>query len=74
MVSKLFRLNGRDLIKGLVVSVVAALLTTVVQLLQVAAGFDWRAVLMAGAISGLSYLVKNLATDEEEKLVGVIQV
>lgn len=72
--SKLFRLQWEDLVKGLIVSVVGAFLTSVIELLKVGFLFDWRTVALAGVISGLSYLVKNLGTDEGGKVLGKFQL
>lgn len=68
--SKFFRLNTQDLLKGMIVTVIGSVLTSVIELLKVGSSFDWQTVLLAGAIAGLSYMAKNLATDQEGKFMG----
>ena len=74
--STLFRLDWRDLVKGLFVTIMSAFLTTLAALIQ-NQGFtlshDNAAFIMAsGVTAGISYLVKQLATDEQGKLGGKI--
>lgn len=73
MLSGLFKLNWRDLVRGLITSMTSAILTSIVLILKNNTTFDWRLILSAGAISGLGYLVKNLLTDENDKFVGVFR-
>lgn len=70
--SKLFTLNVRDFIKGLVMAVIGAVLTGLYQ--AVAAGMtpDIRSMLTVGALAGLSYLIKNLFTTSDGKVFGAI--
>lgn len=74
MEAKLFRLNGRDLLKGAVVAVLVAVLGFVKTLLD-QKGLDISvedlknvADLSASALVG--YLLKQLLSDEQDKVVG----
>lgn len=67
--SNLFRLGWRDLFKGIVVSVLSAVvgylgnLTTLTDL-------DWKQVLQLAVVAGLGYLAKNLVSDNNDKVLG----
>ena len=62
--SELFSLNTFDFIKGLLVAVITAVLTTVLQMLtQVPPYVNWNQVGIISLISAISYLLKQLATD-----------
>ena len=67
-----FKLNWRDLVKGLVVAVLSSLMTLGIQALQAGGEFDFKVVAQVALSSGLGYLLKNLATDEDNKLGGHI--
>jgi hypothetical protein len=76
MISQLFRLNLKDLSKGLVVSVLGAVLAFGAAILQ-APGFSFAAIDWAGLIkvalgAGLAYLVKNFISDENGRVLGKI--
>lgn len=71
MKSKLFTLDWRDLVSGLLIAFLAALLTGIIDILQKGAVFDWsslKTVLIAGLIAALSYLLKSLATNSHNQL------
>lgn len=75
--SKLFKLNDKDFLRGLIVTTVSSVLTLLIKLLE-NKGFslsteDLRTILLAGLVSGLSYLLKNLAT-EDKKLMGKYKI
>ncbi len=68
MNSKFLRLNTRDLIRGMIVTILCTLLTGVYQLL--AGGFTinratLRPVVIAAIGAGISYLTKNLLTNSK---------
>lgn len=56
-------LNVRDLVKGLIVAVIGAVLTTLYTALQTGT-VDWKAVGLIAATTGISYLIKNLFTQQ----------
>lgn len=69
--SKLFELQKNDFIKGGIVAVITAVLTSILQMLQ-NGGFviDWMTVLNVAIVAGISYLLKNLGTNEQGKFAG----
>jgi len=72
--SQLWKLTKNDYLKGLVVAIIAAVLTVILQTLQNSQQIDWNQVLTTGLIAGLGYILKNLATDESGKLGGKYQL
>ena len=76
--SNLFKLDGKDLLRGLVVAVAASILSLAVRLIE-SKGFhldivDAQTILSTAILAGLSYLSKNLLTDSQGKLGGRWQV
>lgn len=67
--SNIFKLNWRDLVKGLVVVTLAALFYALIQLLPT---FNIPVWLQQVLSVILGYLAKNLATDENGQLGGKI--
>lgn len=73
MNSKFGELVKNDYVKGAVIAVVSAVISTVIQGLQVGA-IDWAMVVNVSSIAFLSYLLKNLATEKTpttETVVGI---
>jgi len=71
MKSKLFTLDRRDFLHGLLIAFMTALLTGIIDMLQKEAVFDWptlKPVLVAGICAALSYLLKCLATNSQNQL------
>lgn len=71
MKSKIFTLDLRDLINGLFVAVLTALLTGVIEILGNGAIFDWvhiKPVLIAGLSAACAYLLKSLSTNSRNQL------
>ena len=72
MKSRLFTLDTRDLINGLFIAFLAAILTGIINILgDGGANFDWTAlkpVLIAGISAALSYLLKSLSTNSRNQL------
>ena len=72
MRSTFLRLNVRDLLKGLLLAFITAVVTGVYELLQVASALNWETLkptlLVAGA-AALSYLIKNLFTNKEGEVL-----
>lgn len=68
MPSKFLRLNRRDFIKGLIVTVICALITGAYQALASGFEFNWitlKPVVIAAIGAGVSYLTKNLLTNSK---------
>ena len=65
----IFKLGWRDLVKGLIVAVLAAVFFVLSQNLDMLPYMD-NPVVQAAVATILAYLAKNLATDEEGKLGG----
>jgi hypothetical protein len=68
MPSKFFRLNHRDFIRGLIVTVICALITGTYQVLASGFEFNWitmKPVVIAALGAGVSYLTKNLLTNSK---------
>lgn len=78
--SNFFNLNRRDLIKGLVMAVLGGLIMPFAVAVQspdfsiLTASWPQLAFLAANGafIAGVSYIVKNLFTNDNGKIVGVI--
>jgi hypothetical protein len=71
MKSKLFTLDWRDLINGLFVAFLTAILTGIIDMLGNGAVFDWihlKPVLIAGISAALAYLLKSLSTNSHNQL------
>lgn len=66
----LFKLDWKDLVKGAVVSVLASVLTIVLDILNAGTSLDWKVVGTVALTSFVSYLLKNLGTDSNGKLGG----
>ena len=64
--SKFFKLNTFDFIKGLIVAVLTASLTAILQMLTIVPpNINWKQVAIISITSAISYLIKQLATDED---------
>ena len=72
MKSKLFTLDRRDLINGLLVAFLTAVLTGIIQILGDGAVFTWvtlKPVLIAGISAACAYLIKNFSTNSRNQLL-----
>ena len=70
MISKFLTLNQKDFIKGLLLSVLTAVVTIVYK--SVEAGsltFDWKAIVTTALATALSYLLKNLLTNSQGEIL-----
>jgi len=70
--SKFLQLNLRDFLKGLVLAFITAIITGIYELLQTGAALDWvtlKPVLMVSIAAALSYLIKNLFTNTDGKIL-----
>ena len=64
--SKQWMLNYRDFLKGLLVAVIGAVLTTVQTSLDAGSlTFNWKTIATVGITAGVAYLVKNFATPSQ---------
>lgn len=70
MNSQFLKLSGYDLIKGLIVSIISAVLTLLLTQLQ-SGNIDWQAVSTVALISAISYILKQLGTDSEGNTLGI---
>ena len=71
MKSRLFTIDIRDLLNGLFVAFLTALLTGVIDILGNGAVFDWihiKPVLIAGISAALAYILKSLSTNSRNQL------
>jgi hypothetical protein len=71
MKSKLFTLDWRDLVNGLLIAFLTALITGLIELLGKGASIDWltlKPIIIAGISGALSYLLKSLATNSHNQL------
>ena len=71
MKSRLFTLDLKDLINGLFVAFMTALLTGIIEMLSHGTASNWLAikpVLVAGICAALSYLLKSLSTNSRNQL------
>lgn len=68
--SKLFKLNLNDFLKGLLVVVLTAIVSTLYQnFISVPPKIDWGMVLNNSIIAGLGYILKNLGTNSRGKVL-----
>ena len=74
--SPFLRLNYTDLSRGIAISVLAAVLTYFSGVLSSPTfsftAIDWNEIIKLATITGISYLVKNVLSDESGKLLGKI--
>jgi uncharacterized PurR-regulated membrane protein YhhQ (DUF165 family) len=74
MNSTLFTINARDFAKGLIVAILAAVLTYIAQLINVPgfsfAGVDWSEIARIAVASGVAYIIKNFLSDNG-KILGI---
>lgn len=71
MKSRIFTLDLRDLVNGLFVAILTALLTGTIDILGNGAVFDWihiKPVLIAGISAACAYLLKSLSTNSRNQL------
>lgn len=74
MKSEFFKLNLNDIAKGLLIAVLAPLLAALSTAMNVP-GFEFSSLdivslVKIGGLSGLSYLLKNLLSDHQGKVLG----
>lgn len=74
--SGMFRLDWKDVAKGLATAVLSAVVLYLADLTKVP-GFDlgalpWDTLIKVGLTAGIGYLAKNFFTDSQGKLGGVL--
>lgn len=70
--SKFFALNGRDLVKGVIVAVLASVVTALAAYLESGSlpnVEQWKSIGMMALAAGLSYFLKNFLTNSEDKFL-----
>ena len=71
MKSKLFTLDYRDLLNGLLIAFLAAFIDGIIKILGSGVAFDWphiQPVIIAGISAALAYLLKSLSTNSRNQL------
>lgn len=65
--NKQYTLNYRDLLRGLLIAVITAVLTSALDALNVGGidNLNWKSIGVIGLTAGISYLVKNYFTPTE---------
>jgi hypothetical protein len=72
MKSKLGTLDYRDILNGLLIAFLAAMIDGIIKILNSGAVFDWphlKPVVIAGISAALSYLLKSLMTNSRNQLL-----
>lgn len=72
MKSKFLSLDIKDFIKGLIIALITAILTFLIDLLQIGSSFDavqWGRLIIAVVVAFLSYLLKNLFSNSKDQLL-----
>lgn len=70
--SEFLKLSKNDFVKGLVVTIFAAIMATIEQALTTSTTIDSNIIIHVALIAGLSYLSKNLLTTSNGKVLGAI--
>lgn len=73
MKSEFLNLNWKDLVKGFIVAMIGALLTTVVALLEAGTieftWAFWQPVVYTSVGAGIAYLLKNWLTNSKDEFI-----
>lgn len=68
--SKLFNLNLNDFLKGLLMVLLTAIITTLYQnFVSVPPKVDWQLVLNNSILSGLAYILKQISTNSDGNIL-----
>lgn len=71
MKSNFLQLNAKDFLRGLLIAILTAIITGVIDILDSGVIFTWvtiKPVLIAGISAGLSYLLKCLVTNSKDQM------
>jgi len=72
MKSKIFTLDWRDLLNGLIIAILTAILTGIIDILGNGAVFDWvhiKPIIIAGITAACAYLLKSLSTNSRNQFL-----
>lgn len=70
MDSSFLTLNTRDFVKGLFIAVITAVITVVYTTIQTGTlSFDWKTISTTALSAALAYIMKNLFTNSNDKLL-----
>lgn len=69
MKAKFLRLNARDFFKGMIIAIIAAVITFLTNELQAGTTIDLKRIGITALIAFLSYLVKNLFTNSKDEIL-----
>jgi len=76
--SNIFTLTKFDWVKGVVVAVFAAIITSLASAVNVPgfdfATFDWGNLIQVAVVAGIAYLSKNFLTTSNGDLVGAVRI
>jgi len=65
-----FKLNYKDFLKGLIMTVIGAIIGAIMPIIQSGEWvFDWTSTWHIAAAAGVGYIVKNLFTNSEDKFL-----
>ena len=64
-------LSWQDLIKGLIIAVLSAVLTYLYEVVN-GGMFSWQALAIVSAIAFCSYMIKNLGTTKDGLFLGIV--
>ena len=72
----MFKVGYRDAVKGLIVSVLSSVITTLLSFIEknglVLSPEEWRTVATVAVTTFLGYMLKNFLTDREDKFIGKV--
>jgi hypothetical protein len=71
MKSKFLSIDYRDILKGIFIAFMTAVLEGILKMFQTGAAFDWQTikpVLIAGACAAISYLLKNYMSNSKGQM------
>ena len=74
--SSFFKLNTKDLLKGLAIAIITVVIGAIQQALSTHGfdfvAYDWPAIVNVAITAGVAYLAKNLLSTENGKVLGKI--
>jgi hypothetical protein len=71
MKSRFLTIDYRDVLKGIFIAFVTAVLEGILKMLEAGAGFDWptiKPVMIAGICAAISYLLKNYLSNSRGQM------